>query len=771
MSLFTGGRDYKVAFDMPQGNRDFRDTARKILELESAGGFHDRAVDGGLEAFCRTHFADVAALVWGYAEASSEARRRMVDALRAHLDERTANADTLGAANDLLSQPISVLKGIGAKRAEALGSIGISTVEDLILHLPRRLEDRSAFRQIGTLRPGEHAAIRGEIMAIDTRRVSRNMTLIKAAIGDGSGFLYAVWFNQTWISDQLRRGDRVDAFGRVEMNRGELQMRSPVWEEAEAGMEIGRLVPIYPATEGVSDKLIRSLIERHLDHVLCGLAEVLPADVRESAGAMRRRDAVMALHHPPDAETFEAARRSLAFEELFLLQLGLLGVARGDDGAVRRGLGNLVDSFVASLPFTLTRGQANARREIEEDLGRPRRMMRLLQGDVGSGKTLVALLAALSVIEHGDQVAFMVPTEILAEQHASTVEGLLADLPVRTALLTSAIKEKEAVADRVAAGEVNLVVGTHALIQEAIGFHRLGLAIIDEQHRFGVVQRSAIEEKGDRVDLLVMSATPIPRTIALTLYGEFDVSVLDEIPTGVRRIETRWVRRSQRSSVYREVETFLKQGRKGYVVLPLVEESDKVDAASAVEVSEELSRRFAAVGVGLIHGRLKAEERNAAMDAFLRGDVRLLVATTVIEVGIDVQDADFMVIEHADRFGLSQLHQLRGRIGRAGQKADCIAIADAKTEEADRRLTAFSAHDDGFTIAEEDLEIRGPGDLLGTQQHGFLSQLRAVNLVSDLEIMSRARAAARSTQERGVSEELASEIERRFGELLRWLRV
>jgi len=384
---------------------------------------------------------------------------------------------------------------------------------------------------------------------------------------------------------------------------------------------------------------------------------------------------------------------------------------------------------------------------------------------------LVALVGALSAIETGAQVAFMVPTEILAEQHAATVASLLKGLPVRTGLLTSATKEKAVIASQAANGEIDLVVGTHALIQEAVAFQDLGLVVIDEQHRFGVVQRSAIEDKGDRVDLLVMSATPIPRTIALTLYGEFDVSVLDEIPQGTRRIETRWVRKSKRSSVYREVGSFLKQGRKGYVVLPLVDESEKIDAASAVEVAEELRARFSEAGIGLVHGRLKADERNRVMDEFLRGDVRLLVATTVIEVGIDVQDADFMVIEHADRFGLSQLHQLRGRIGRAGQAADCIAIADAKTEEADRRLAAFASTNDGFAIAEEDLQIRGPGDLLGTQQHGFLTQLRAVNLVTDLEIMSRARQAARTMQGEAIPDRISAEVERRFGELLRWLRV
>jgi len=451
--------------------------------------------------------------------------------------------------------------------------------------------------------------------------------------------------------------------------------------------------------------------------------------------------------------------------------MGLLSIVRGEEGVARRVSGHLVDSFLARLPFSLTAGQVAARREIVQDLSGPHRMMRLLQGDVGSGKTLVALIAAVAVVEAGSQVAFMVPTEILADQHAATISDLLGGLPVRVEQLTGATKEKEEITAAVGAGEVDLIIGTHALIQETVGFADLGLAIIDEQHRFGVVQRSAIEEKGEGIDLLVMSATPIPRTIALTLYGEFDVSILDELPTGKRRIDTRWVPKSEREKVYEEVGFRLRSGGKGYVVLPLVEESEKVEAAAAVQVADELRTRFPGFGVGLVHGRLGPAERNDTMGRFIRGDVRLLVATTVIEVGIDVQDADFMVIEHADRFGLSQLHQLRGRIGRSGQEAMCVAISEAKSDEAKRRLEAFVMHDDGFAIAEADMRIRGPGDLLGTHQHGFLTQLRAVDLIEDLDLMSRARGAARRAHDQGTADGYAPEVERRFGELLKWLRV
>jgi len=739
-----------------------------VLQLESATGFLDTAVTCGLEAFIAQQLPEKLGVVDGYAGAPPPVRRRMVDALLAALDpERTGGVPPPG----LLERPITSLKGVGEKRAAALRSLGIRTIEDLLLYFPRRLEDRARFVKIGSLVAGEAAAVRSEVLAVDQRRAGRGMTIVKAALGDGSGFLFAVWFNQPWIAEQLKKGDRIDVYGRPERSYRELQMRSPVWEPAGANVEIGRLIPIYPAAEGVSDRLLRSLIDRHLEESLAGVVEILPEEVRTANGLPTRREAIRSIHRPSDRADFDRARRGLAFEELLLLQLGLLQTVRGEAGIARPPAGSLVRSFLAGLPFTLTAGQDVARREIEEDLARPIRMMRLLQGDVGSGKTLVALLAALVVIEGGGQVAFMVPTEILAEQHASTIARLFDKLPVRVALLTSASRDKDDLVSRIRRGTIDLVVGTHALIQEAVGFANLALVIIDEQHRFGVVQRSAIEEKGRLVDVLVMSATPIPRTIALTLYGEFDVSTLEELPAGERRIRTERVPRSKRNAVYERVSRMLDQGKKGYVVLPLVEDSEKVDAASAVAVFEELAARFPTAGVGLIHGRLPAADRNAVMERFVHGDVRLLVATTVIEVGIDVQDADFMVIESADRFGLSQLHQLRGRIGRSGQEAVCIAVADVRTAEARERLAAFVGQSDGFAIAEADLRIRGPGDLLGTHQHGFLTQLRAVDLIEDLDLIGRARAEARRIHAADRASPYRQEIDRRFGELLRWLRV
>jgi len=768
--LRTGTTHYKVSVGMPQENSDWGHRLEKILRLERTTGYRDEAVTCGLEAFVRTNVPDVASIVSGYETASLAERRAIVDRLFERVGGGTAAAPVRVRSAELTA-PVVRARGVGPKRAARLAKLGIETIEDLLLYFPRRLEDRSTVVPIGSVRPGQEVGVRGEVHAVDQRRVNRKMTLFKAAVGDGTGFLYAVWFNQPWIAEQLKRGDRIDLYGRVERSYGELQMRSPTWETAGAGLETGRWVPVYPATEGISDRYLRSLIHRNLDAYLPAIDDLLPDSVRDRHGLAPRRTAVETIHRPADPVAFERARRTLAFEELLLLQIGLAPSERSAPGRAHRPASGLLDSFLAGLPFRLTGPQRTALAEISSDQKRPIRMMRLLQGDVGSGKTLVAVCAALLTIDAGRQVAFMAPTEILTEQHAINLGRLLSDLPVTVELLTSATRRKGAIRAAVEAGNVNLLIGTHALIQESVAFRDLGLVIIDEQHRFGVVQRSEIEEKGEDVDVLVMSATPIPRTITLTLYGEFDVSILDELPLGPRTIATHRATEAERETVYDAVGRYLGEGRKGYVVLPLVEESEKVTAKAAVQVAEEMAARFPGAGVGLIHGRLAASEKAEAMERFRSGDVRLLVATTVIEVGIDVLDADFMVIEHADRFGLSQLHQLRGRIGRSGQPADCYAISDPSTDEAKERLKAFVAHTDGFAIAEEDLRIRGPGDLLGTQQHGFFTRLRAVDLFGDLDLMREARDAARRLREEGTPKDLIDAAKRRFGDALQLLRV
>ena len=757
---------------MAQENSDWKIRIGKVIKLERATGYEDRATTCGLEAFVRLQHPTLATWVEGYAHATMSDRLSKLAALEQAIvvgGDSPSPESSLQGPN--LSESITKAHGIGAKRAALLAKLGLKTIEDLLMFFPHRLEDRTQVTAIGSLKDGMEVCVYGTVHVIQKVRAHRRMNLVKASIGDGTGFLSLVWFNQPWVADQIKQGMDIDVFGRVERNYGELQMQSPVWEPSGTGIEVGRWVPVYPATEGITVRYIRSLIHKNLDSCLAGVRESLAEDMRTRFRLMPRREAVEMIHRPQDPTAFERARRSLAFEEFFLLQLGLLQSARSEVGRSHMAKGELLDSFFAGLPFSLTGAQRGAVDEILSDLSRPVRMMRLLQGDVGSGKTLVALAAAIAAIDGGCQVAYMAPTEILAEQHALTFERMLKGLPVSVQLLTGATSGKSAINERTASGEIDLLVGTHALIQDTVSFKDLGLVIIDEQHRFGVVQRSAIEEKGDRVDLLVMSATPIPRTITLTLYGEFDTSVLDEMPLGPRAIQTQWVKASQRSTLYEGIGRMLAEGRKGYVVLPLVEESNKVEANAAIQVAEELAHRFPEHGVGLIHGRLSSNEKALAMDAFRDGVTQLLVATTVIEVGIDVQDADFMVIEDADRFGLSQLHQLRGRIGRAGQQSWCYALADAGTDESQERLAAFQAHLDGFAIAEEDLRIRGPGDLVGTQQHGYFTMLRAVDLMRDLDLMRKAREAAKAMYANGISAELADLIEERFGEMIRWIRV
>ena len=743
---------------------------RKILRLERAHGYNDDAVMCGLEEFIRLNLPTAARLVSGYGQLKHFDRRRAIS----QLDERIAQGEPGSPATpsvDDLFLPVRQAEGVGKKRVTQLQKLGIHTIEDLLTYFPRRLEDRSRFLPIRELSSGIETCVRGEIAAISQIHVNSKMEIVKAAIRDDSGILYAVWFNQPWIAKQLKRGEKIDVYGKVERTRGVVQMSSPVWEPANEGFLTGRLVPVYPVTEGMSDRYIRLLINRHLKAYGSLFRDLLPGPLRKKYHLPNKQQAVRSIHFPKDHSTFAQARRALAFEELFLLQLGLASSVRKHAGRSHVLSSRLADSFLASLSFSLTVEQSKALAEIVSDLGQDEQMMRLLQGDVGSGKTIVALTTALYAIEAGNQVAFMVPTEILAEQHFYCFRRLLSKLPVRVELLTSTSKSKGLLKARIASGEVDLVIGTHALIQQDISFKALGFVVIDEQHRFGVVQRSLLEEKGEQIDLLVMSATPIPRTITLTFYGEFAVSLIEQLPTGKKQTRTLWVGSTRRDEIYSEVRRQLETGGRGYVILPLVEESEKLDLKAAAQVAEELRSTLSPFPVGLVHGRLPTEEKTQVMNAFRSGKIRILVATTVIEVGIDVCNADFMVIEHANRFGLSQLHQLRGRIGRAGQPSTCFAISDAKTEEAKRRLSAFVDCLDGFAIAEEDLRIRGPGDLLGTQQHGFLSKLRAVDLVHDVEIMTEARREAQLMQKKGLPDAVTRAIERRFGEFLAWLRV
>jgi len=738
--------------------------------LERRKGFRDQAVIGGLEAFLELHWPEGAALVRGYASMGTEEREKALAQLQEALDARKREKFRS------LAVPIEEAAGVGSKVAKLLRKLGIETVEDLLTTFPRRLEDRSQRKAIIEVQDGEAVTVQGVVRTKSRIKVRPRLELIKVAVDDGTGVLFAIWFNQPWIWDEIEQGKEYSFFGKVQIRFGERQIENPIWELAGKDFHTGRWVPIYPSTEGLSQGTLRAIIKRNLARFGPLIEDLLPEGVRKRQKLLPRRKAIAGIHFPEGPEAFEAARRTLAFEELFLLQLGLaLRKKRWHDegGKALRPDPEMVRRFIEGLPFSLTESQRRALRDIERDLRAPYPMMRLLQGDVGSGKTVVAAGACVMTISAGSQAAVMAPTEILAEQHFLVFRQLLRGLPIRVERLLGSVrgKERERILEGLSSGEVDLLIGTHALFQEGVEFKDLGLAVIDEQHRFGVVQREALKKKGKGTNILVMSATPIPRTVALTLYGEFSVSILTEMPIPKKNVRTVWVSESRREEVYGEVERLLRAGEKGYVIFPLVEESEEMDLRAATVAYEELSKRFPWAGVGLMHGRLPPEEKRRVMEEFRQGKIRLLISTTVVEVGVDVPDATFLVIEHADRFGLSQLHQLRGRIGRQGQSAVCYAIADPSTEEARRRLSAFRDIEDGFRIAEEDLRIRGPGDLLGTAQHGFVSRLKVADLIRDLSLLESAREEAFRLAREGVPGYLVAEVERRFGEALDRLGV
>jgi len=738
--------------------------------LERRKGFRDEAVVGGLEAFLNLHWPEGAAIVRGYASMAPAERERALAQLEEALDARKREVFRS------LKVPIEEAAGVGPTTAKLLRKLGIETVEDLLTTFPRRLEDRSVRKPISSVQDGESVTIRGTVRAKSRIKARPKLELIKVAVDDGTGVIFAIWFNQPWIWDEIEQGKEYSFFGKVLIRFGERQMENPIWEPAGRDFHTGRWVPIYSSTEGLSQGTLRAVIKRNLARFGPLIEDLLPEDVRRRNKLLPRCKAIGGIHFPEGPGAFETARRTLAFEELFLLQLGLALRKkrwREEGGRALEPDPEMVRKFFEMLPFELTGSQVRALREIERDLRAPYPMMRLLQGDVGSGKTVVAAGACVMAISAGAQAAVMAPTEILADQHFLVFQELLEGLSIRVERLLGSIRgrERDRILEGLSRGEVDLLIGTHALFQEGVEFRDLGLAVIDEQHRFGVVQREALSKKGKGTNILVMSATPIPRTVALTLYGEFSISVLSEMPIPKKNVRTVWVSESRRGEVYEEVERLLLEGEKGYVIFPLVEESEEMDLRAATVAYEELSERFAWAGVGLMHGRIPPEEKRRVMEEFRRGKIRLLVSTTVVEVGLDVPDATFLVIEHADRFGLSQLHQLRGRIGRQGQPAVCYAIADPTTEEARRRLSAFRDIEDGFRIAEEDLRIRGPGDLLGTAQHGFVSRLKVADLIRDLGLLESAREEAFRVAREGAPGYLVEEVERRFGEALERLGV
>jgi ATP-dependent DNA helicase RecG len=677
-----------------------------------------------------------------------------------------------------LDRPVQFLKGVGPGRAGALQKLGLLTARDVLYHVPRRYVDASAVQRITSLEPGMDATIVGRVFSCGVLPTRTGLRIFQAIVRDRSGSIECSWPGQPFLERVIRRGDLILATGSVRFFHGrQLQPREYeilAREGEPAPGKGGTIFPIYPATEGVTQRWLRRLLAENLDGLLVSVAgeEVLDEGLLRAAGVPRLERALELLHRPGSGDDAELGRRRLAFEELFFLQLVLARTRRdttaaGEGIAFARG-GALVRELYRRLPFQLTGAQRRVLEEIGGDMGQPARMYRLLQGDVGAGKTVVALFSLLRAVENGYQGALMAPTEILAEQHVRTLEALLGDLPVRVRLLTGRLRaaERRAALQAIASGEAQIVVGTQALIQETVSFHRLGLVVVDEQHRFGVRQRLALSDLGENPDVLVMSATPIPRSLALTLYGDLEVSLLDERPPGRRpvRTVTRAVREEPR--VLDFVRAQVAEGRQAYLVYPLVEESEAMELRAATAEYERLSQEvFPELRLALLHGQMATDEKDAVMRAFATGEVDVLVATTVIEVGIDVPNASVMVVQHAERFGLSQLHQLRGRVGRGAAESFCILLTSHPG--AAERLGVFTRTEDGFRIAEADLQLRGQGDLFGERQSG-VPAFRFADLQSDFGLLQQARAYAREVIARDPALEtlprVREALEGRYGE-------
>ena len=645
-----------------------------------------------------------------------------------------------------LDMPVKFLKGIGERRAEQLERLGILTARDLLWHLPHRYVDASTVTPLARAEIGQEVACVGRVLAKGVLPTRRGLRIFHAVLRDDSGVLECVWPGQAFLDRSIAVGQTLLVSGPVRFYHGrqlaprEYVILSEADGEADP-LAAGKVLPVYPATEGLSHRVIRSLIDRHLDALIARSDDPLPEALRQAAGLPRLADALHAVHRPSSADEAERGRRRLAFDELLDLQLMLIrarAIAKRQRGGVafeiRR---DLTTRLKQSLPWQLTGDQQRALKEITADMTAPDRMHRLLMGDVGTGKTVVALFAMLLAVENDFQAALMAPTELLAEQHAATLGQLLEPLAMRPELLLGrqSAAEKTAVRARLASGEARIAVGTHALMQESVSFRRLGLAVIDEQHRFGVEQRAALIGKGAAPDVLLLTATPIPRSLALTLYGDLDVSTLKERPPGRGSVRTALRGPNQREKVMEFVRQQCERGRQAYVVLPVIEESERADLRAATTMAQTLAARWPDLEVGLVHGRLKADERDDTMRRFRAGEIPVLVATTVIEVGIDVPNATVMLVEHPERFGLAQLHQLRGRIGRGAEESYCVLLGDGPGFD---RLRAFAATQDGFRIAELDLEERGMGDLIGARQSGGV-ELRHARLPVDEDLLSRAR--------------------------------
>ncbi len=800
--------------------RDRTVVLRRILEQERERKFTDRAVIGGLERFLESWESEhtpansrgapgpnaIGSVLRGYGDMEPPERaKRVTEALRI-LDrpgsptprapgkpKQTAPAAVPTAAPPQakpkprakrskatsrpqagLDSPISAVPMLKAEDAKRLEKMGLLTLGDLINHFPHRHIDRSSIKSIGELKPGEEATIVVDVKQVETRRVTQGrMTITEAALADRTGFIKAVWFNQSFLQRSLAEKRRVTVAGKVEMGRAGLELRSPEYEFAESpqqGLHVGRLVPVYPLTAKLSAKWMRRWVRSALELALHDVADVVPTDILRRNNLMGAQEALSNIHFPESETHKRRAVHRLAFDEFFFIQLGTLQRRREwqlDQPGIPVDVdADLAQSFQAALPFELTGDQENALQDLLDDVRKPAAMNRLLQGDVGSGKTVVAAAVALQMAKRGLQTVVMAPTEVLAEQHSLTFRRFLDAFGVRSALLTGSTRKRErtAILKDLAVGNLDLLVGTHAVIQDDVEFADLGLAVVDEQHRFGVRQRAVLRRKGRNPHVLVMTATPIPRSLALTLYGDLDVSVIREMPTGRQPIVTRLVAAEKRPGAYAFIAKQVAEGRQAFIIFPLIEESESLQVRAAKSEFDRLQKVvFPQLKVDLLHGRLSSKQKEKAMRAFAAGETDVLVSTPVVEVGIDVPNATVMMIESAERFGLAQLHQFRGRVGRGEHKSYCLLLSDSANASENERLRILERQRDGFALAEKDLELRGPGEFFGTRQAG-LPALKVAQL-SDLATLELAREEAqrlfaadpmlRAPQHEGLAQKVA----------------
>ena len=677
-----------------------------------------------------------------------------------------------------MDERLTTIKGIGPGREKQLHKLGITNVTSLLTYFPRSYEDRRTIYRIGELKSGMTGGVMGNVIAVQEKRPRPRLSILEVVIADGTGPLKIVLFNQGYKKNFYKKGQRLYAYGKAEFQYGAMQMNTPQIENLGDGGEPDcGIVPIYALADGVSQFVVRSSV-RNWFAANHELQEILPAEVREAHQYMSRYDAFKMMHFPASSERYEEARHQLAYEELFVMQSGLALLRNKEQchkGPKMGPNGDLMAQCIENLPFSLTGDQQRALEDIRIDMEDERPMQRLLQGDVGSGKTVVATLSLLKAIENGYQGALMAPTEILAAQHYEGITEVCGNLGITIELLTGSTtkKEKERIYEGLADGSIHMIIGTHALIQEGVNFHNLGLVIIDEQHRFGVEQRARLQQKGTYPHVLIMTATPIPRTMTLSVYGDLAVSLIKEMPPGRKPVKTYVVDSSYKDRLRAFFGKEMAEGRQVYVVCPLVEESEKLDLQAAEELYLELKEYFyKAYEVGLVHGRMKPSEKDEVMNAFHRGEISLLVSTTVIEVGVNVPNATIMCIEGAERFGLSQLHQLRGRVGRGSHQSYCILVSDSKNDVSQERLKLMEQTQDGFELAEQDLLLRGSGQLFGLAQSG-LPDLRVANIIKDIEILVQARKDVLDFANNYGMEKLESvmkeELEKRFGE--KFLRI